>query len=180
MPETYASATSATSQRTHNTRRRQLAWLALGLLVLAALALVCTPAWLIQPFRPQTPASLKLSFALRRWSPLLTLVLLAATAFLCLWLARRTRWWSKPVLVVAVALVCGAAWFARQNHFEWMFHPLPDPAYARASEASYVGDADMVLAVQLNGEAVAYPVRQMAYHHLVDDTVGGTPLVATY
>jgi hypothetical protein len=27
---------------------------------------------------------------------------------------------------------------------------------------------------------VAYPVRLMAYHHLVQDVVGGTPLVATY
>jgi len=25
-----------------------------------------------------------------------------------------------------------------------------------------------------------WPVRQMAYHHLVEDTVGGVPLVSTY
>ena len=30
------------------------------------------------------------------------------------------------------------------------------------------------------GERVAYPVRLMGYHHLVADTVGGVPLVATY
>jgi hypothetical protein len=38
----------------------------------------------------------------------------------------------------------------------------------------------MVLSVKVNGEAVAYPVRLMAYHHVVQDIVGGTPLVATY
>jgi hypothetical protein len=27
---------------------------------------------------------------------------------------------------------------------------------------------------------VAWPVRQMAYHHLVQDTVGGVPVVSTY
>jgi hypothetical protein len=27
---------------------------------------------------------------------------------------------------------------------------------------------------------VAYPVRQIAYHHLVEDSVGGVPIVATY
>jgi len=37
-----------------------------------------------------------------------------------------------------------------------------------------------VLCVTISGESVAYPVRLMAYHHLVGDTVGGTPIVATY
>jgi hypothetical protein len=61
-----------------------------------------------------------------------------------------------------------------------MFHPLANAGYAKVSEATFVGDSDMVLAVENNGEAVAYPVRLMAYHHLVQDTVGGTPIVATY
>jgi hypothetical protein len=38
----------------------------------------------------------------------------------------------------------------------------------------------MVLAVERGGERVAYPVRLMAYHHVVADTVGGVPIVATY
>ena len=61
-----------------------------------------------------------------------------------------------------------------------MFHPLANAAYVKANDASFVTDADIVLAVENNGEAVAYPVRLMAYHHLVQDTVGGVPLVATY
>jgi hypothetical protein len=43
-----------------------------------------------------------------------------------------------------------------------------------------VGEDDIVLAVKINGESAAYPVRLMAYHHLVEDVVGGTPIVATY
>jgi len=27
---------------------------------------------------------------------------------------------------------------------------------------------------------VAWPVRQMAYHHIVEDKVGGVPVVSTY
>jgi Protein of unknown function (DUF3179) len=161
-------------------RRRRLAWLLLFLFLLAALAIVLTPVWLIQPFRPQTQTSLALSYALRRWSPLVTVLLAVLSALLCYWLARRAKWWRKVVLVFALVLVCGLAWLARQNHFEWMFHPLPAAGYARAPEAKFVADTDMVLAVQVNGEAVAYPIRQMAYHHVVADTVGGTPLVATY
>ncbi len=161
--------------------RRRLLWLALLLMVLVAFVLVLTPAWLIQPFRPQTERGLALSYALRRWSPVGTLVCLAAAVVICAWLWRGARRvWRKGALVCAFALVCAATWFARQNHFEWMFHPVAAPAYARASAVDTVGDKDMVLAVKLNGEAVAYPVRLMAYHHLVADTVGGTPLVATY
>ena len=61
-----------------------------------------------------------------------------------------------------------------------MFNPLTNAAYARGSDASFVGGADMVLAVENNGDAVAYPVRLLAYHHVVQDIVGGTPIVATY
>ena len=39
---------------------------------------------------------------------------------------------------------------------------------------------DPVLAVTLNGEATAYPVRQVAYHHIVQDVVGGVPVAVTY
>ena len=159
---------------------RRLLWLALTFCVLVALAVVFIPAWLIQPFRPQTEAGLSLSYTLRRWSPLLTLLLAALAVGCSIRLWRGARWWLRVALLLLLVPACGAVWLARQNHFEWMFRPLPDPAYARASEAGFVAETDMVLAVVQNGEAVAYPVRQMAYHHLVADTVGGTPLVATY
>ncbi|HYX40503.1 MAG TPA: DUF3179 domain-containing (seleno)protein [Pyrinomonadaceae bacterium] len=157
-----------------------MAWLALLLLLIAAFVSVLTPAWLIQPFRPQTPTTLARSFALRRWSPTATIICAIVAFLVCGWLWRGARWWRKSLLVLALMLVCGAAWLARQNHFEWMFKPLPNPAYARVRDANFVADTDMVLAVRLNNEAVAYPVRQMAYHHVVADTVGGVPLVATY
>jgi len=77
-------------------------------------------------------------------------------------------------LVVIVLPLLAATWLARQNHFEWMFHPLPNAAYARPGGAAFVADADMVMAIESNGDAVAYPIRLMAYHHLVQDTVGDT------
>jgi hypothetical protein len=44
------------------------------------------------------------------------------------------RWWSRIILVILLLPVLGATWLARQNHFEWMFNPLPNPAYAKAAE----------------------------------------------
>jgi hypothetical protein len=92
----------------------------------------------------------------------------------------RLRWWQWLPLVLIAALGAVPTWFARQNHFEWMFNPLPDPTYAPATLVDFVGDRDMVVAVEIGGEAVAWPVRQMAYHHIVEDKVGGVPVVSTY
>ena len=61
-----------------------------------------------------------------------------------------------------------------------MFNPLANASYAKANDATFMTEPDMVLAVESNGEAVAYPIRFMAYHHVVQDVVGGTPIVATY
>jgi hypothetical protein len=38
----------------------------------------------------------------------------------------------------------------------------------------------MVLAVKVGAEQRAYPVVIMAYHHILNDSLGGTPLVVTY
>ena len=160
---------------------RKGSWVALLVITLVALAIVLAPVWIIQPFKPQSARGLEVSYALRRWSPLLTLLALVFSVILAmrLWLGAR-RWWRKAALVVIFLPLVAAAWFARQNHFEWMFNPLASAAYAKTSEAGFVDDADIVMTVECNGEAAAYPVRLMAYHHLVQDAVGGTPIVATY
>lgn len=38
----------------------------------------------------------------------------------------------------------------------------------------------LVIGVSINGEAKAYPIRFMGYHHHVQDTVGGKPILVTY
>jgi hypothetical protein len=153
----------------------------LVVIILVALSIVLTPVWIIQPFAPQSERGLKISYAMRAWSPLLTLIIAAVAVALVVWLWRGSRrWWKKAFLVVVIIPLLAATWFARQNHFEWMFNPIGNATHAKTSEAAFVADTDMVMAVENNGEAVAYPVRLMAYHHLVQDNVGGTPIVATY
>ena len=159
---------------------RKTAWLFLLLITLAALAIVVAPVWIIMPFKPQTARGVEVSYALKRWSPIVTLIALAFALALAAWLWRGSPLWKRAFIVIVFVPLLAVTWFARQNHFEWMFNPLPDAAYAKTSEAGFVDDADIVMAVESNGEAAAYPVRLMAYHHLVQDTVGGTPIVATY
>jgi len=162
------------------TAHRKLTWLIAFLLVVAVLVIVLTPVFLIMPFKAQTSRTMQVSYLMRRWSPLLTIAATALLLLLSIGLWRGGRWWSRIALVILLLPVLGATWLARQNHFEWMFNPLPNPAYAKAADASFVNSDDRVMAVTIGDEAVAYPIRIMAYHHLVHDTVGGTPIVATY
>ena len=160
--------------------RRGPLWLLLVLTAGLALAVVLTPAWIIQPFRPQSARGVEVSFLLRRISPLATIAILLADMALAFLLWRASRWWGKVLLVLLLLPVGASTWLARQNHFEWMFKPLAESAYATNGEVTFVRDSDLVIAVDLNGEAAAYPIRQLAYHHVVHDTVGRVPIIVTY
>ncbi len=169
-----------TSKNSPTFLTRRKTWILLLLVALVSLVIVIVPVWLIQPFRSQTGRGLQVSFAMRSWSPVFTVIALALAIFFVAWLWSGSRWWRKGLLVIVLIPMLATTWFARQNHFEWMFNPLANAAYAKTSEAGFVEDKDIVMAVESNGETAAYPIRQMAYHHLVQDVVGGTPLVATY
>ena len=157
------------------------AWLVLMVPVAAAAAIVAVPVYLIQPFAAQTEKNLEISFLLKSWAPVATLVaaLVSIALAVFLWINSK-RWFGKAFLIAPLLVVLACAWFARQNHFEWMFNPLAGARFAKVSEVDFVADDEMVMAVQIGGEAVAYPVRLMAYHHIVQDSVGGMPITATY
>jgi Protein of unknown function (DUF3179) len=173
MPSTISEAATPRS-------RRRWAGFILFLLILAVIAMVAVPVFLIRPFSPQTPGGLAVAFALRRWAPLATALALIAGLALAFTLWRGGRWWSRALVVLALIPLAGAAWLARFNIFEKMFSPLGGARFAPAAEASWVEDRDLVLAVERDGEAAAYPVRQVAYHHIVHDVVGGVPVAVTY
>ena len=61
-----------------------------------------------------------------------------------------------------------------------MFTPQTTIAHVDAAKATFVQPDDLVMAVAREGAAIAYPIRQLAYHHIVNDVVAGEPIVATY
>ena len=152
----------------------------LFLMTLLSVVWVLVPMVLIYPFRAQTPSRLAISHALRTRSAAVTLVLLALGLVAAFMLWRRHSWRGKTLTALAVLVLAGTAVAGRWNHFESMFHPLLQPEFATADQAKDVADEDLVLGVRIGDEARAYPVRAMAYHHLVNDTIGGEPIVATY
>ena len=153
----------------------------LGLATVASVLLVAIPIFLIRPFVAQTPRGLAISYQLRSISPIATLVLCLIGMGIALKLWRSCHsWLQKLPVAVASILLLAAAIMARQNHFEWIFHPIPHPGYVDTAKAIHVKDSDMVLGLQIMDESRAYPVSVMAYHHLVNDVVAGQPLVVTY
>jgi hypothetical protein len=153
-----------------------------ALVSLASFVVVAIPVYLIMPFKPQPDWAVTLGYSLERAAPLVTLLAALAVFSLVVRGWRSLHWgWVRRGAGVAVVILSGTtAWLARQNRFEWMFAPLPDPAFARPAEVEWLATGDFVLAVTVNGESAAYPRNQVAYHHLVQDSVGGVPIVATY
>ena len=78
-----------------------------------------------------------------------------------------------------MVLVAFSATMARLNYFEWMFHPV-DSARIRRRGASKLDTKEMIMAVRFAEDARAYPISQMAYHHILNDVVGGVPIAVTY
>jgi 3-oxoacyl-[acyl-carrier-protein] synthase III len=156
------------------------AW-ALAAVAAIGLGVIAFPTAYIMPFRPQAARTMQWALAARTAAPLVSLVAACCAVPLGLVVALRARrWWTRGLALVVAAAVVGGAWFARQNHFEWMFNPLGSPSFVTAEKATFVDPNDVVMAVAIHGQAAAYPIRQLAYHHLVNDELGGEPIVATY
>ncbi len=61
------------------------------------------------------------------------------------------------------------------------FVSLDDPAMIPAGHATWLRPDDIVLGVvHPSGEAHAFPIKQMAYHHIANTTVAGKPYLVTY
>jgi hypothetical protein len=159
--------------------RRGFLWLAFVASAAVAIGLFFVPAFIIRPFTRQSPTGLAVAMALRQRAPWGTLaaVLLCLVLALVLW--GIANWWRKIVLASVMVLVTFSAVMSRLNYFEWMFHPVPDARFESAS-ASKLANGELILAVRFGSDARAYPIREMAYHHVLNDVVDGVPVAVTY
>jgi Protein of unknown function (DUF3179) len=154
-------------------------WAAFTLCAIAAIGLIFIPAFIIHPFRHQAPHALLLAMALRQRAPLGTLIAGLACLLFAFALWRAVSRWRKALLVLTLLVVTFSAIMGRLNYFEWMFHPIADPQFLAQSQ-SKLDPKEMIMAVSLGGEARAYPISQMAYHHVLNDVVGGVAIAVTY
>lgn len=57
---------------------------------------------------------------------------------------------------------------------------IDDPIFYTAASVDYMADNSPVLALEINGDARAYPLDIMLWHEIVNDTVGGVPVAVEY
>jgi hypothetical protein len=154
-------------------------WIAFSLCAFTAFALFFVPTFIIRPFTHQAPRALVVAMALRQRAPHGTLIA-ALACFICAFALWRTvGLWRKSILVLALAVVVFSAVMARLNYFEWMFHPIAGAQFVAQSD-SKLDPKEMIMAVRLGNDARAYPISQMAYHHVLNDVAAGVPITVTY
>lgn len=153
-----------------------------GLLACLSVSLFCLvyPIYVIRPFRHQGVTELAAALAVLQARPVIGLAC-SAIALLCAWLLWRAEAKrGRQILVAAAAVaVCGFTALSRVNVYELMFHPVDRLVFVAQDQAKLAA-GEMVIAVNVNGTARAYPIRSMSYHHIVNDVVAGQPITATY
>jgi len=90
---------------------------------------------------------------------------------------RNKRKWLliAPILIVAAVIYMANFQMAADAMFKQ-----PRQFSMVSADQNKVDSNRLVLGVFINGEAKAYPVQFMGYHHYIQDTVGGTPVMVTY
>ena len=92
----------------------------------------------------------------------------------------KTNWkrkWTVAIPLVILAIVIYMTNFNMAA--DHMFYQPKNVLMANAPN-NKVDSNRLVIGVINNGEAKAYPIRFLGYHHQVQDTVGGKPLLITY
>ena len=154
-------------------------WLMFCISAIVAIGFFFIPAFIIRPFAHQSVSGLRWAMALRQSAPLPTLIAAVVCIVLAVLLWESGNLRRKIVLSSVVVLVLFSAIMSRLNYFEWMFHPVDSPQF-EAEAASKLAGKEMILAVQYGPDARAYPIREMAYHHILNDMVQGVPIAVTY
>jgi hypothetical protein len=159
--------------------RRNWLWILWAASALVAIGLFFIPAFIIRPFTHQSARGIVLAMAVRDRAPLGTLMAALACLALTAFLWSSARLWSRIGLGVVAVLAVFSAVMARENYFEWMFHPVENAQFVAESQ-SKLDAGEMILAVRFGADARAYPISQMAYHHILNDVVEGVPIAVTY
>lgn len=153
--------------------------LVVGLLILFAAEML--RVYFIMPFPgSQHSETISLAYWLANnisWIRLLAILLVFIPAINVF--RGRSRW-KKAFLSVVLGLYA-VIFFLFNYRFEadkMFYQPKQKSFVSAASDTSSRGD--LVIGVSINGEAKAYPIEVIGYHHQVADTVGGEPVMVTY
>ena len=159
---------------------RSLGWAMLAVCAVLAFTAFAYPIYVMRPYRAQDAGQLAAALTVRSWGPPVATAAAFVALLVSVLLWRTTQRVSmRAASTLAAFAVIAFAALSHVNVYEKMFHRIDSPQTIPAGEAKLDGD-DMVLAINLTGHARAYPIRMIAYHHIVNDRLGDLPVVSTY
>jgi hypothetical protein len=120
--------------------------------------------------------SIDLAYFLYKWRWIFR-GLFAAMIFLGLF---RSQWKRKWILFFPIAIIAIVIYMANFKMAADAMFKQPKQLLLVSAESNKVDSNRLVLGVSINGEAKAYPIRFLGYHHHIQDTVGGKPIMVTY
>ena len=138
--------------------------------VVAAFLSLAIPLFVSNPFHVQGDKELQLALWILRWHPWIEF-LTATTGLAAFALLRRG--------LIAVMVIAACISLDHVDVFALVFHRMDQPQFDSASRAP-IAATEPVLAISISGAARAYPVRALAYHHVVNDNLGRVPIAATW
>ncbi|HMF71285.1 MAG TPA: DUF3179 domain-containing (seleno)protein [Flavitalea sp.] len=108
----------------------------------------------------------------------IVLILLIAVPAINIFRQRKIR---KKILLGCTLLLYAVVFYLFNFKFlaDKMFYQ-PRSKQFQSSQQNTIAEDKLVIAVELNGEAKAYPIQLIGYHHQVTDTIGMVPVVVTY
>lgn len=125
----------------------------------------------------QTMESLDVAYFLHTWRwffrILFVLMIIAGS-----YRAFQVKWKWVPLVVMLLAGVV-TYYFNFKMTAESIFKE-PEVLSFKSRNENTLSDSSLVIAVAQNGDAKAYPIRYIGYHHQVRDTIGGNPVMITY
>ncbi|MEO5892321.1 MAG: DUF3179 domain-containing (seleno)protein [Ferruginibacter sp.] len=90
------------------------------------------------------------------------------------------HWKKKWLLILPLAILGSVIYTVNfQMAADHMFYQPKKLLMVPAAE-NKVDTGRLVIGIKNNGEAKAYPIRFLGYHHQVQDTIGGKPVIVTY
>jgi uncharacterized protein DUF3179 len=120
--------------------------------------------------------SIDLAYFLYRWRWFfrgLFLVMIIIGLFGSYW---RRKWLLAIPVIILLIIVYMANFQIAADH---MFYQ-PKKVLMVHEAQNKVDSGRLVIGVKINDEAKAYPIRFLGYHHQVQDTIGGKPVMITY
>jgi hypothetical protein len=92
----------------------------------------------------------------------------------------KSNWKRKWVPVIPLLLLAAVIYMANFKMAADAMFKQPKQFLLATADNNKVDTNRLVIGVTINGESKAYPIRFLGYHHHIQDTIGGKPILVTY